>query len=106
MTNKLKSELANALEIEPENIMEYKVREDGTYNVIDFSYRKFICVVPVPAEESKVPEESRKIYQKPQLGSKAGLLKLCKVLEIEPPEKATKKDLVDLINAYREQAEG
>jgi len=100
----IKEELANALEVQPQDIMDFrKDAGEDTYTVILYNFQKFTRVVPV--EDARIPEALRAIYQSPMRGSKAQLLELCDLLEIDPGDKPTKKKLVALINEYKETAQ-
>ena len=96
MNDELKSQLANTLEVAPDEIMEYGQTPDGSYNVILFSFQKFTGVQP--QEVSPIPEPLRPVYQKPVRGSKAQLIALAESLDLDPGPKPTIKSLVKLIN--------
>jgi hypothetical protein len=100
MSDELKQQLANALEIDPDQIMEYKILPGSDrYNVIDFNYRKFTNVEP--QEVSRVPAPYLGIYQNPQRATKAQLLTLTRALDLDAGPKPTKKSLVALIEAQK-----
>ena len=99
MNDELKEQLANALEVDPDQIMDYRQVDGDSYNVILFSYQKYTNVEP--KEVSPIPPELRSAYQSPSKANKAQLIKVADLLELETSPKMTKKDLVMLIESYK-----
>ncbi len=95
----IKNELANALEIQPAEIMDYRQTVDGTYTVVLFNFQKFTQVEP--KEISLVPADMRGIYQRPYTGKKTRLAELAEILGLEIDPKEPKKVYVEEINHYR-----
>jgi hypothetical protein len=100
MDKQVKLELANALEIEPDEIMDFKQKEDGTYNVILFSFQKHTGVVP--SKDSHVPVEFRKAYSNPHFARKDDLKGLAQALDLEV-DGDLRKDYIEAIQAYQER---
>lgn len=96
MNDELTNQLANALDTSPDNIMDFAQQPDGTYNVINFRYQKFTGVEPL--ENHPVPDHYRAIYENPMRGSKAQLLELAVILDLDLGPKPTKKSIVKVIN--------
>lgn len=99
MDDELKIKLANALDIEPDQIMEYGPDKDGRHAVILWNFQKFPDVEP--KEVSPVPPELRATYQKPSKANKAQLFALADALDLQTSSKMTKKELIALIYAYQ-----
>ncbi len=99
MNDELKERLANALDIEPNQIMEYGPDKDGRHAVILWDFRKLTDVEP--KDVSPIPPELRSAYQNPSKANKAQLIKVADLLELETSPKMTKKDLVMLIESYK-----
>lgn len=102
MDEQLKAELANALDIQPDDIMDYRQTTDGTYSVVLFSFQKFTQVEP--QEVSLVPEEMRRAYNHPDLCTKKELIAVAEYLDIEVGDgKKTpvKGEYTKAINHYR-----
>ena len=99
MDKTLKLELANALGVEPQEIMDYKQKEDGTYTVILFSFKKFTGIVP--EETSFLPIEYRKAYANPNFAKKDDLKEIAKILDLKV-DGDLRKDYIAAIQAHRE----
>ena len=95
MNDELKSQLANSLNVAPDEIMEFGQAPDGSYNVILFSFQKFTGVQP--KDDNPISEELRPVYQKPARGTKAQLITVVENLGLDPGPKPTVKSLVKLI---------
>ena len=97
MTDQLKNQLANALNIPAADIRDMRAARDGGYNIVLLNYQKFRNVEPleaerpelipveqlplardvaVPGTEMYIPEELQKAYGNPKRASVVILKKL------------------------------
>ena len=122
MSETLTLELANALDVEPEEIRAVAAARDGGYNVVLDDYRKMRNVQPepiepeespqekisevadadiVPGTEMYIPEELQAAYTKPHRATVKTLKELCDLLEIPTKKRMIKKDIVQMINEWK-----
>jgi hypothetical protein len=124
MDQTLFTQLANALDKEPGDILDVKAARDGGYNVVLTDYRKFRNVQPEPEREEKIPQEFieplingdilpgttivlpedlQAAYSKPNRTTVPVLKELCKLLGITVKKRSKKRDIVSLINDWKLQ---
>jgi hypothetical protein len=122
MTTTLTLELANALDVKPDNIRAISSARDGGYNVVLDDYRKIRNVQPKPVEpenqpqetvsevvdadvvpgtEIYIPEELQAAYAKPHRATVKTLKELCELLEIKTPKRITKAKIVQQVNEWK-----
>jgi DNA-binding Xre family transcriptional regulator len=127
--DQLTIQLANALNIEPADILDIAAARDGGFNVVLDDYRKYRNVEPKPIEPSEleqlsfvksassaksavqsvvvpgtemyIPEELQAAYTKPHRSTIKTLKELCELLEIETPKRIKKSEIVKLINEWK-----
>ena len=98
MDHKLKLNLANALRVEPAEIMDYVQKEDGTYTVILFSFQKYTGIIP--EEDSFLPIEYRKAYANPNFAKKGDLVEIAEILDLKV-DGDLRKDYIAAVQAHR-----
>jgi hypothetical protein len=122
MTETLTLELANALNIEPDDILAVATARDGGYNVVLEDYRKIRNVQPkpiepaeslqekisevidadiVPGTEMYIPEDLQSAYIRPYRSTVKVLKELCVLLEIPTKKRMKKIQIVRLINEWK-----
>jgi len=115
MTDQVKKQLANALNVDPDKIHIYHqtgsagdYSPNDEYTVILDNYQKFVRVVPQqpePAAEQpaavELPDALQQTYRNPGPATKTQLVKVCKALGLST--KGIKGDLIDRIRAYRQE---
>lgn len=110
MTDQLKKQLAEALDISPDQIKRFKrTAQAGDYHgrdeytVILNNYQKFVRVTPHQpadvAEDGRLPDPLQAAYDNPHSVNKPELIKVCKALGIKAD--GVKGDLIDRIIAHR-----
>jgi len=104
MTNQtdLFTDLANALETTPDNILTFKQYPDG-YTVILSDHRKVTGVQPLTKTiyPPDLPEELRDIYDAPEKHTMFELVSLARALGMPYPKNKRKKQLIEEIDIWK-----
>ena len=65
MTDRLKTQLAQALDVDPSDILAYSEAHDGSYAVILREYQKHTGVIPAPAPAPTKKQRSKPTKKSP-----------------------------------------
>ena len=101
----IQKQLAAALDIDPENILEYRKYADG-YTVITYNFQKFTAIQPAELQPAapaapELPANLQKVYDEPSKATVKNLKALCKELGIPYNEGIKKAGLLEQIELYK-----